>query len=75
MNADISKLDPRVSKSIVEFLIENKSYVKSEADALLEMRTMNNYSLLDAYLTWQGIVGYTDQVMDAVRSIDKACDK
>lgn len=73
-NTDTSKIDPRVSKSIVEFLIENNRRINTEAEALAEMATMNNYSLLEAYLGWQGIMGYTDQIMNAVRSIDKACE-
>lgn len=69
---DLDLLPPRMLKNIVEFLIENKSYVKSEGDARALMTTMSKEDLLDCYLQWNGISGWTAAIYDAVIGLEKA---
>lgn len=69
---DLDLIPPRMLKEIVEYLIENRSYVKSEGDARALMTTMTKAELLDAWLTWNGICGWTDAIIMAVNGIEHA---
>lgn len=47
---------------------ELKDYLVCEAkhtDA--EVESMTDFELVDAYLTWNGIIGYTEDIVDVVR--------
>lgn len=52
-------------KDIIDYLVENHICATKE-DAELYMFHMDNKKALDAYLTWNGIIGYTNTIMDII---------
>lgn len=43
-----------------------KNYLIEEADyELTQLNNMTREELFEAYLTWNGIIGYTQDIMDA----------
>lgn len=71
-STDLEALSPRVLKDIIDFLIENKGEVRNETEAREYMRTMTVTELFDAYLCWNGIIGFTDSIWNAVQCISKS---
>lgn len=69
---DLDLMPPRMLKQIVEALIENDRLVKSEGDARALMTTMSKRDLLDTWLNWVGIQGFTDDIIAAYDGLDKA---
>lgn len=69
---DLDLMPPRMLKQIVEALIENNHLVKSEGDARAFMTTMSKRDLLDTWLNWVGIQGFTDDIIAAYDGLDKA---
>lgn len=52
-------------EEIIEYLID-----ESEGDYTREeLEEMSNYDLLDAYLTWEGIIGFTDDILEHIEAI------
>lgn len=52
-------------EEIIEYLID-----ESEGDYIREeLEEMSNYDLLDAYLTWEGIIGFTDDILEHIEAI------
>lgn len=47
-------------EELKEYLVEEAEYSQEEVD------NMSNYELVDNYLTYEGIVGYTQDILDAV---------
>lgn len=46
-----------------------KNYLIEEADyELIQVNNMTREELFDAYLTWNGIIGYTQDIMDAYKA-------
>lgn len=45
------------------YLTEEAEYTQQEVD------NMDDYQLLDAYLTWNGIIGYTEDIIDVVKAL------
>ena len=44
-----------------------KEYLEEEAEYTFEeVEEMNDFELLDAYLEWNGIIGYTTDILEAV---------
>jgi hypothetical protein len=69
---DLDLMPHRTLRAVIDFLIANNSWVKSEGDARALMTTMSKKALLDCYLQWIGIVGFTDDIIAAVEGIQKA---
>ena len=46
-----------------------KNYLIEEADyELIQVNNMTREELFDAYLTWNGIIGYTQDIMEAYKA-------
>ena len=46
-----------------------KDYLIEEADyELIQVNNMSREELFDAYLTWNGIIGYTQDIMKAYQA-------
>lgn len=46
-----------------------KNYLIEEADyELIQVNNMTREELFDAYLTWNGIIGYTQDIIDAYKA-------
>ena len=46
-----------------------KDYLIEEADyELIQVNNMSREELFDAYLTWNGIIGYTQDIMEAYKA-------
>lgn len=46
-----------------------KNYLIEEADyELIQLNNMTREELFDAYLTWNGIIGYTQDIMEAYKA-------
>ena len=46
-----------------------KNYLIEEADyELIQVNNMSREELFDAYLTWNGIIGYTRDIMEAYKA-------
>lgn len=46
-----------------------KDYLIEEADYdLTQLNNMTREELFDAYLTWNGIIGYTQDIMEAYKA-------
>lgn len=52
-------------EEIIEYLVDDSEgdYTREELEA------MSNRDLLDAYLTWEGIIGFTDDILDHIEAI------
>lgn len=47
---------------------ELKDYLVYEAEyTAAEVEIMTDFELVDAYLTWNGILGFTEDIIDVVR--------
>ena len=44
-----------------EYLVEEAEHSQEEVD------NMSNFELVDAYLTWNGVIGFTEDIIDVVR--------
>lgn len=51
------------NKQIAKFLVEEAMYNEQEVN------NMTNYEIFDAWLKYQGIIGYTDIIIEKVESI------
>ena len=52
-------------EEIIEYLID-----ESEGDYTREeLEEMSNRDLLNAYLTWEGIIGFTDDILEHIEAI------
>ena len=51
--------------SIIEYLVYESEgeYTREELEA------MSKRDLLDAYLTWEGIIGFTDDILEHIEAI------
>lgn len=51
--------------SIIEYLVDESEgeYTREELEA------MSKRDLLDAYLTWEGIIGFTDDILEHIEAI------
>lgn len=46
-----------------------KNYLIEEADyELIQVNNMTREELFDTYLTWNGIIGYTQDIMEAYKA-------
>ena len=70
---NLDALPPRVTKDIVDYLTLNMpGFCPDETAARIHMRTMSDGELMNAYLIWNGIIGYTEQIMTAYEAIREA---
>lgn len=53
--------------SIIEYLVDESEgeYTREELEA------MSKRDFLDAYLTWEGIIGFTDDILEHIEAIYK----
>lgn len=52
-------------EEIIDYLID-----ESEGDYTREeLEEMSKFQLLDAYLTWEGIIGFTDDILEHIEAI------
>jgi hypothetical protein len=73
MTTNIDAMPARVSKDIIDYLIENKpGFCPDETAARVHMRTMLPGELMNAYLVWNGIIGYTEQILTAWDAIQES---
>ena len=51
--------------SIIEYLVDESEgeYTREELEA------MSKRDLLNAYLTWEGIIGFTDDILEHIEAI------
>lgn len=47
---------------LIEQLLDTGEY------ELIQLEAMTPYQLLDAWLTWEGIIGYTGQILDVFQA-------
>lgn len=66
---DITRLSPRVLGAVRQHLGCDDPDDTSSDDRIAEMGPME---LFDRFLTWEGIIGYSNQIWNAVESIKKA---
>lgn len=53
-------------KRLEEYLIrQTEGYAYSES----EIKKMSDYELFDAWLRWEGIIGWTDTILNNVRDV------
>lgn len=57
---DTSKLD-----NVLDDVLEGGASIE-------EIENSTRMAVLDRYLTWNGIVGYTEQILDAIDTINEA---
>ena len=52
-------------EEIIEYLVDESEgeYTREELEA------MSNRNLLDAYLTWEGIIGFTEDIIEHIEAI------
>ena len=52
-------------EEIIEYLVDESEgeYTREELEA------MSNRNLLDAYLTWEGIIGFTEDILEHIEAI------
>lgn len=50
-------------ENVKQYLIDEAEYCIDEVDA------MSDFDLLDNYLAWNGIVGYTEDILNVVGAI------
>lgn len=70
---DINKLSPSVKKSILARLGGDEADEMKRARILKEMSMMSQFEALDAFLSWHGIIGYTQMITGAMTDIKVAC--
>lgn len=52
-------------QEIIDYLVD-----ESEGEWTEEaLSAMSNFELFDTYLTWEGIIGYTEKIMETVENI------
>ena len=52
-------------EEIIDYLVD-----ESEGDYTREeLEAMSKVQLLEAYLTWEGIIGYTDDIIEHIEAI------
>ena len=52
-------------EEIIEYLIDESEGVYTRE----ELEEMSKVQLLDAYLTWEGIIGFTDDIIEHIEAI------
>ena len=52
-------------EEIIEYLIDESEGVYTRE----ELEAMSKVQLLDAYLTWEGIIGFTDDIIEHIEAI------
>lgn len=52
-------------QEIIDYLVDESEGEWTEE----ELSAMSNFELFDAYLTWEGIIGYTEKIMETVENI------
>ena len=52
-------------EEIIEYLIDESEGVYTRE----ELEAMSKVQLLDAYLTWEGIIGFTDDILEHIEAI------
>ena len=52
-------------EEIIEYLVDESEgeYTREE------LEVMSKHALLDAYLTWEGIVGFTEDIIEHIEAI------
>ena len=58
----MSNLPAHIRKDIEEFIEEN-NFIKCP------LEEFSTYDLIDHWLTWNGIIGYTGQIIDMIDAI------
>lgn len=51
-------------KQLKDYLVSKAEYNRETVDE------MSDYELLDAYLNWEGIIGYTSRIISVVKTLD-----
>lgn len=65
-------LKPEVLDDIREFLGHEDASLDRKGEILVEIQHMSPEEAMDAYLSYNGIIGYTSQILSAWRSINEA---
>ncbi len=65
---DISKIPPHILKNILDTFPER--FTKNDKE--LGVKAMSVHDAMDAYLSWNGIIGFTNGIMDAHNAIVEA---
>ena len=68
---DVNKINSRTLDDIKQFH-ELEDHTDGEVEDKLKHETV--YELLDAFLTWHGIMGYTTKIQNAIDDIMEAQD-
>lgn len=50
-------------QDVIDYLVEEGGYRRKEAEA------MSNRELFDAWLEWQGIIGYSEYILEVLSSL------
>ncbi len=67
----ISQMPHHVVRNIVEYMVENNK-VKDAAAARATMHLYSERELFEMYLEWNGIVNWTDSILQAIDGIRAA---
>lgn len=52
-------------QNVIDYLVRESEGDWSEE----ELAAMSNFELMDTYLTWNGIIGFTSDIMETVNAI------
>lgn len=70
---EFTKLSQDVQNDLIQFCEEDGDTFEEAKQRAVELcNTSSIKEVLDAYLNWNGIIGYTQTILDAIESIDKA---
>jgi len=72
MKTDINKLDDRVLHDILNNCNYDEVGHEQQNAIEINLSLSSPYELMDKFLNWNGIIGYTEMIIDAYKSIEKA---
>lgn len=67
----ISKIPHHVLRDVIEFMVENNK-AKDAATARANLYMYTSREIFDMYLTWNGIIHWTDSILQAIDGIRAA---
>ena len=70
------KIVAKYSGYIMKNIRQNIGLDENDTSRDAEIESMSGRDILDKYLTWEGIIGYTDEILDVViEAFPDASDK
>jgi hypothetical protein len=72
MKTDIHSLDEEVLQAILNNCDYDEVGHEQQKAIEINLSLSSPYELMDKFLNWNGIIGYTKMIIDAYKSIEKA---